>query len=173
LNTCADCGKPTRHRQCRPCYLAAARSPDRAGRTCADCGGPVSRDARLCRKCFTATQGDEWGQSMPMGGHEAVKYGAIVTLENSEGQRLVLHRHGRVRAAVIDAATVARRLDPTFGIICVSTPNSIYADMQGARVHVHQGFAGLAQLPELARVPAALLHPSLRLGPGATLEPRR
>jgi len=146
---CPGCGGP-KHRDaaiCRSCSVAERHTDH----LCESCGTAVSSaGVRFCRSCYDA----RLPHSMPMGGTEGERYGAIVTLENADGERLVVHRAGRVRAAISEASDVARRFDDTFRVICVSTPNTVYADLQGARP--------IGSAPELAVVPAALLHPRLR-----------
>ena len=156
---CPSCGgrKRAASLRCRTCAGKAAR----VAHLCAECGGPVSNAAtKLCRPCYQATL----NPGMPMGGAEAIEYGATVILENAAGERLVLTGAGRVRAVVTELAATARRLDASFAVICVSTPNTVYADLQGARMHNRQGFGGRPASPELGIVPRALLHHRIRDG---------
>lgn len=81
----------------------------------------------------------------------------------------MLHRAGRVRAAVEEAFRVAAGLDPTFRVLCVSTPQTIYTDLQGVRHGLGTSERGQGSntlvLPEHALCGGrlrAILHPRLR-----------
>lgn len=71
---------------------------------------------------------------MPMSGEEAATYGVTVSFENAAGERLVVHRSGPRRVAIEQCFAVATGYDSTFRIIAISTPQSIFTDMQGARL---------------------------------------
>lgn len=112
---------------------------------------------------------DPLDRPFPISGYESLRYGAVVTLENQAGKVLILHRAGRVRAAVEEAFRVAAGLDPTFRVRCVSTPQTIYTDLQGARHALGDSKPGQGshalQLPEHGLCGGrlrAILHPSLR-----------
>ena len=105
----------------------------------------------------------------PLSGHEAQRFGAIVTLENAAGKILVLHRAGKISAAVDEAFEIATELDPTFRFVSVSTPTSVFRDLDGARPirsgpDVKWGSQAI-QLPEhniLGGRRRYMLHPRLR-----------
>lgn len=101
--------------------------------------------------------------AMPLGAREAARFGAISTFENADGERLVIHRLGSMRAAAKAACEVALRLDETFRIVCVSTPQTIYTDMQGAR-----GSRGRPSISAPPAIPERLLGRDLR----AMIHPR-
>jgi hypothetical protein len=77
---------------------------------------------------------DPLHRPFPMSGQEAATYGAIVTFENAVGERLAVHRSGSKRIAVEQACAVATGYDSSFRIISISTPETIYTDLQGARL---------------------------------------
>lgn len=99
----------------------------------------------------------------PLGGPERARYGAIVSFENSVGETLVLHRKGPVRQALLEACEAAQGLDETFLVVCISTPESVYTDLQGSRPDT-MGRFGYPLLPERMNLPGdltRLLHPRL------------
>ena len=108
-----------------------------------------------------------------MGGESRRIYGCIVTFRNSQGGRLSIHREGAPTKALEDQAiAIALSHDETFKVISVSSPETIYQDMQGRPGASDQGeAAGKGRAPprwwrsrELSKVPAALLDDSLRYG---------
>lgn len=94
-------------------------------------------------------------------GRDTTVWGCIVTVVNEGGQTLSLHRSGR--RALDDCLDDALSLDPTFRVLSVSTPQTIYNDLEGRQPHPHTGAIQLPELQKLGRVGRlALLHPSLR-----------
>ena len=99
----------------------------------------------------------------PISGAEASRYGAIVTLENADGRVLVLHRERMpVRACIRECFDAATKLDPSFRIVSVSNPSTIYRDLMGARGTLgDKGADRLSQsvhLPERPMCGGAMLH---------------
>ena len=109
------------------------------------------------------------------GGDRRIVYGAITSFVADDGKRLTIHRTGPIRQAVKAACDAAVKVDPSFRVVCVSTPESIYRDMDGSRevtrvqVESLTGSSGAAtsriRYPEGTITPKGMLHPSLRFGP--------
>lgn len=60
------------------------------------------------------------------------QYGATLTFENAEGVTLTIaRRHHSVLEAVRQACDLAIEEDSTYRVVCLSTPHTIYSDMQG------------------------------------------
>jgi hypothetical protein len=109
---------------------------------------------------------DPLDRPFPMSGQEGREYGATITFENADGKVLVVHRAGSKREAIMDAWGLAQFYDPSFRIVSISTPQTIYADLQGARLP--RGGQNLAAIryPETdilagVRGGTAMLHPRL------------
>ena len=106
----------------------------------------------------------------PMGGESRRIYGCIVTFRNSQGKTLSIHREGAPTKALKQAIAIALSHDETFKVISVSSPETIYRDLQGSREHLTGRSDGegartpVVAFPELSKVPAALLDDSLRYG---------
>lgn len=87
-------------------------------------------------------------------------YGVTVTVENAEGKTLTLHRHGR--GALERVCDDAVALDPTFRIISISTPETIYGDLAG---RLPSSKTGAIILPEHQRLGnigrMAMIHPRI------------
>lgn len=106
-----------------------------------------------------------------MNGEEKQKAGCIVSFENEVGQTFTIHRVGPIKQGVRDACRIARTLDPSFRVVAVSTPSSIFTDLQGARLPQGQMRAGAHRwrrnpTPESTLCGAIgereMLHPRLR-----------
>lgn len=112
-----------------------------------------------------------------MGGNNRADYGVVVTFENADGKRLVLHRKGSLPVAVSAACDDATTLDPTFLVICISTPQTIYSDIQGRMPRNDSGGESHIQRPEpytLARAKRShMLHPSIAGRARSTIEKAR
>lgn len=101
------------------------------------------------------------GSYMSMGGRQSEEAGCIVTVENADGRTLSLHRVGRT--ALERCLDDAQSLDPTFRVISISTPQTIYNDLQGRLPHPHTETIALPEHSKLGRVRRLdMLHPSLR-----------
>lgn len=133
---------------------------------CPRCGETCPLDDVFCGECHArllpvpslrATRLDD-DRSFPMSGREQATYGCIVSFENENGKRLVIHRGGRVGDGVKQAIAIALAHDESFRVVSISTPNTVYTDVVGRGVAV----GGRPQLPENKLVPAAMLHRSLR-----------
>lgn len=110
---------------------------------------------------------DPLHRPFPMSGQEAATYGAIVTFQNAAGQRLAVHRSGPKRTALRQACAVATGHDSSFRVISISTPETIYTDLQGARLPRHDRHNGAMQFPETRMAGTfpggmAMLHDCLR-----------
>ncbi len=64
-------------------------------------------------------------------GDERAEYGCTVTFENEHGRTWTIHRQGPPQAGLKQACAIALARDDTFRVICISTPESIYGDLQG------------------------------------------
>lgn len=151
---------------CQPCRSRQRRAESR--RICS-CGARKHYISETCLACyqFGLARGAKYeddGRPFPLSGEETAHYGAIVCFRNTAGQALSLHRRGPVKAAVAEACDAAIAADPTFRVTAVSTPTSIFADLQGARLsrgNARLQYGGRPQFPERVLVPAAMLHESL------------
>lgn len=70
----------------------------------------------------------------PQSGQRAAEYGAIVTYENAAGKVLTFHEPGNIGQVLEHGWTEAQAWDPTFRIVSICTPQTIYTDLQGARM---------------------------------------
>lgn len=128
--------------------------PSSAELYCPNCDGPKTRYAGLCLTCAYPNP-----DKFPMHGPEAATYGAIVSFRNAAGQTVVLHRTGPVKAAIRAACKDALRLDPAFLVTAISTPTTIYEDLQGPRRsngRPDDAWGGNPLTPESMFVPAAM-----------------
>jgi hypothetical protein len=100
-------------------------------------------------------------------GEERAKLGSVSTWENADRKTLVLHRIGPMREAFSETIGEVLALDPTFRLVCYSTPDTILTDLQGNRRDFvnDKGDSTPVALPEvqaLARVGRRdLIHPRL------------
>lgn len=158
-NTCPECGglKTAPAELCMPCRVAKNATTSPVPKTvCPRCKGHKVYRATLCRACTTLLATPTIDRAFPLNGKEAAEYGATVTLENADGERLTVHRAGMpVRRCVRDAYDYATRLDPGYRIVAVSTPTSVYGDLIGAERR-----NGVS--PESAMGLGEMLHPRLR-----------
>lgn len=77
---------------------------------------------------------------LTISGPEQAKYGATVTFRNADGKTLTLQRTGGAIMAVIRAlCDAALALDPTFRVICISTPSTIFGDLVGRDMREEDG----------------------------------
>lgn len=189
-NPCPGCGQPkiARSALCMTCYNAARMSAWAERIVCPGCGGIKKYDAKMCKACRYQAPTPEYaacpgcggrmgGKSkrcqtcvdaeynnpdrpIPMSPIEQQRYGAIVTLENQDSEILVIHHSGRIQRAVERAYAEATSVDPTFRIISVSTPTSIFEDLQGARRDANGRFGAMALYPEQRY--GTMLHERLR-----------
>jgi hypothetical protein len=126
---------------------------------CPKCGGRMDNRSKQCLTCQEAEYASP-DRPIPMSPSEQAVYGAIVTLENAGGEIVVIHHTGRIKAAVERAYVEATSLDASFRIVSVSTPTSIFEDMQGARASVDGSFSKRALLPEAKY--GAMVHERMR-----------
>lgn len=94
-------------------------------------------------------------------GRDVPKFGCIVSLQNRDGKTLSLHRTGinALEAALDDALS----LDPTFRVCSISTPQSIYTDLQGRLPHARNGEVILSEHRALGKLRRMkMLHPSIQ-----------
>ena len=115
--------------------------------------------SKKCRPCLTAEYASP-DRPIPMASAEVQAYGAIVTLENADARILVIHHAGKITDVVERAYTEATAHDASFRIVSVSTPTSIYEDLQGARKAGDGTFSARALLPEAKY--GEMLHPRMR-----------
>jgi hypothetical protein len=94
-------------------------------------------------------------------GRDQQEWGCIVTVQNAEGKTLSLHRKGP--CALDEALDDAISLDPTFLVVSISTPLTIYHDLDGREPHPHTDDIQIPERQKLGRVRRLeLLHPRLR-----------
>lgn len=67
---------------------------------------------------------------------ERAEYGCIVSFENADGKRLVLHAKGAPRQALNLLCDRALDLDPSFRVVGYSTPETVYQDLLGRRQYL-------------------------------------
>lgn len=98
---------------------------------------------------------------LTMSGRERATFGVTVTFEAENGRLLTLARAGKTFEALREVCSDAVAADPTFRVVRISSPTSIYADLQG-RPHA---------LPDssVQKTEGAILR---RAGIGAMLHPR-
>jgi len=99
-----------------------------------------------------------------LSGLDRAKLGFVAIWENADGETLVLHATGTAKVALARMCNGIAGLDPTFRLICYSTVDTIFTDLQGTRV---DGDGNLLpqRLPEHRALSAAgrldMLHPRL------------
>lgn len=94
-------------------------------------------------------------------GRDSTEWGCIVTVKNADGKTLSLHRPGRdaLTRALDDALT----LDPTFRVVSISTPLTIYNDLQARLPHPVTEVVPLPEHAKLGRLKRmALCHPDIQ-----------
>lgn len=140
---------------CHECYLKGRRAKRKVRPGCPECGRPISPLASVCDACYRSSL-ENADRPFPIGGGEAARYGVIVTLQNDSGERLTVHECGdTVRKCIRACYETATAKDPSFLILSVSTPTSVFTDITQKRPH--GGFS-----PESASGLGEMLHPSLR-----------
>lgn len=105
---------------------------------------------------------------------DRARYGSLTTWENAAGETFVIHRTGKLKEAIREAAAIALALDPSFRLVSYSTPDTIYTDLKGGRadfIHPASGFkatygkANPVALPEQIILGQAglrhLIHPKI------------
>lgn len=88
------------------------------------------------------------------------QFGATVTFKNERGELLTIERLGTMKVALAACCDAALELDPTYRVLSVSSPQSIYTDLQGSRPRQDERPEKRA-LASIGR--QDLLHPSLAL----------
>lgn len=93
--------------------------------------------------------------------------GCTITFENAAGELLSGHRTGKPLTAFNELCDAALALDPSYRVVCYSTPETILRDLRGRQVKdmrtaergnmmtVEQTTCGMAKRREM-------LHPRLR-----------
>lgn len=106
-----------------------------------------------------------------LSGHARAEHGSITTWENEDGKTLTLHRSGPMRETLGETVREVLALDPTFRLVCYSTPESILTDLAGNRRDAADWQSGNAlpiALPEVKALAMIgrrdLLHPRLNRG---------
>ena len=96
-----------------------------------------------------------------LGGDERDIFGATVTFANEQGDRLTIARTTtRTYDAVRQACAIALRYDETYRVLCISTPETIHADLCGRALR--HGRAPAPEVSMLSRIGMKhMLHPSL------------
>lgn len=97
---------------------------------------------------------------LTISGAKQAEYGATVTFQNHAGATLTLHRTGPITSTVRDLCNAALEVDPSYLVVCISTPNTIYGDLQGRPI-----WGDNAICPERATLARAgrreMAHPNL------------
>lgn len=107
-----------------------------------------------------------------MSGQERATFGVTVTFEAESGRLLTLARTGKASDALRDVCEAAVAVDPTFRVVCISSPVSIFADLQGRPHGMWNGGVQNSEGAVLRRAGiGAMLHP--RLIGGSTLSQQR
>lgn len=109
-------------------------------------------------------------EQIDMGSSTKASYGAVVSFESPAGRRLTLHRGGEgVTKAIRAACEAALAEDPSYLVVAISTPATIWGDLRGRmfgltgstrhldHTHPEGSLLGRAGFPQL-------LHPRLRRG---------
>lgn len=79
------------------------------------------------------------GRYLPISGAEQARYGAVISFHNTNGQTLVLHDTGPITQVVRELCDAAVKLDPTFRVVCISTPSTIFGDLIGRDMRENDG----------------------------------
>lgn len=134
---------------------------------CPSCGGYKTQGSALCKNCRYPNRHDT-AMNGTRNGAARAKDGCIITFENADQRTLTLHRQGPIKTAVTRACDEALALDDTFRVVAISTPQSIYTDLQGHRLHNTQTRTSdhtRVAIPEAATLGLCglkhLLHPRL------------
>lgn len=97
-----------------------------------------------------------------LGGYMQQKFGFTTTWENADGKTLTVHRVGRIREQLVGVIDVVLKLDPSFRLVCYSTPDTILTDIEGRQLRRERDGRPIAG-PESIVVGAVkrmdLLHP--------------
>jgi len=109
------------------------------------------------------------GATEILSGRERALYGVIVSFADDAGNTLTLHRTGKVFEAVRLACDAAIGYNPDLRVTAVSTPTTIYADLQGRtprRSGSGENLSQRYQIPEESMLSRAgrkhLAHPDIR-----------
>jgi hypothetical protein len=72
--------------------------------------------------------------SLDIGGHERERTGVIVTVrEQTTGQLHTFHEVGQAKRAMLTVADLVDAMEGDWKIVALSTPTSIFRDLQGLR----------------------------------------
>jgi hypothetical protein len=94
-------------------------------------------------------------------GRDTTAWGCIVTVQNDDGQTLSLHRTGK--EALNECLDIALQLDRSFKVLSISTPITIFNDLEMRIPNPHTKAIQCPELQKLGRVGRlSMLHPSLR-----------
>lgn len=101
------------------------------------------------------------GKGVMKNGRERAEYGATISFENADGRRLtVANTHMPVRSAIKAACVEARMLDATYRVVSISTPDTIFSDLQ--QREISHGRPDNREEWQLSHVgETAMLHPRL------------
>lgn len=77
-------------------------------------------------------------KTLHMRGSEKAELGATVTFENADGFTLTLTDRGPVLEVLKELCDIATYADDSFRVVAISTPASIYSDLQGMKMHYQQ-----------------------------------
>lgn len=73
-------------------------------------------------------------RELEMRGQDRAVFGCIVTAKNlGTGVERSFHREGPMREALAAICDILDGLDGDWRVVCISTPTSIYRDLQGSR----------------------------------------
>lgn len=107
-----------------------------------------------------------------MSGRERATFGVTVTFEAEDGRVLTLARTGKTSDALHEACDDAVAVDPTYRVVCISSPVSVFADLQGRPRGMWDGGVQKTEGAILRRAGiGSMLHP--RLVGGSTLSQQR
>lgn len=136
------------------------------------CGAPLSGyRAKQCVACYKAGRArtrQPGGQLLST--QERTEYGCLLTFENATGEQLTVHQTGAPGNGLKLACAHALSLDPSYRLRAYSTPDTILADLDGARADIigGKGHNQRRPLPEalaLGQVGLAhMIHPALAEG---------
>lgn len=101
-----------------------------------------------------------------MNATERAKFGCLTFWENAEGVRCAIVRYGRPPEALLSAIEAVEQLDPTYSLVCYSTPETILRDLIGGMRSGARGRPTAVAMPERAALGRVhrmdKLHPRLR-----------